>query len=83
MNRHTPGNWAISIDDGLRVVTLNEESRMTICEMVDLEKRSTGMFDALLIAAAPDLLAAAEEVIDELSGESILKLQDAINRARG
>ena len=86
MSEHTPGPWTVNPppDTYLEVVALEQPLGCThICGEVD------SWPNARLIAAAPDLLEAAESVRDLLknrgdgTGGSYMDLCDAIAKARG
>lgn len=58
---HTPGPWAVGFE-GLRGGTYWCVSRSDAAEEIDIHEDDNGEADARLIAAAPDLLAAAKEL---------------------
>lgn len=67
MSAHTPGPWKVE-DDGREVVVYAVEGscRVASIELDNLDDRSHALRDARLIAAAPDLLADAKDLLDLL-----------------
>jgi hypothetical protein len=59
--QHTPGPWVI--DSELNAVRAEDHRHTIICRFVPTLSNPDVMADALLIAAAPDLLSALEEVL--------------------
>jgi hypothetical protein len=89
MSEHTPGPWTpVECDGNADDIAIAADDGGYVCYSVATEA------DALLIAAAPDLLAALKELIDQLEGIGIpdwhgaegLSLDQAraaINKAEG
>lgn len=65
--QHTPGPWAIASGHDARVHSIDDARGHAIGELVYADARKPA--DARLIAAAPDLLAALEELIAEWDAE--------------
>lgn len=93
-SKHTPGPWAIwqlerSSDAQERYIVVTDNGGMEVCGIIESEA------DALLMAAAPDLLAACTAVRHQLeTGEAgegdvrdiawcVKALADAIAKAEG
>lgn len=68
MSAHTPGPWVI-LDSwrGFRIVA-DDVSATPVCDTIG-GHHSHAEADALLIAAAPDLLAALQEIVADLDDE--------------
>lgn len=90
MSNHTPGPWIISDDDivGQRYIARLADWHIVgagsqykdIDDMLTSERNA----NARLIAAAPDMLAALEEVLWEDSGLACIEtVRDAIRKAKG
>ena len=92
---HTPGPWIVCECDESAIVyieqdrgALHDEEPSTIGE-IDLAgdgiDKDTGLANARLIAAAPDLLAACEELVRGFDGETdcteLLDMIDKVARA--
>lgn len=84
---HTPGEWMI-VDYPLITVGINGKG--AICEVHQTPKlgglelsHEIAMANARLIAAAPDLLAALERVLDVITGDQAAELgiYDALAKA--
>jgi hypothetical protein len=56
--KHTPGTWVI--EDRAKVVVVGEDGLLIAEEFLRHRKTIEGIHNALLVAAAPDLLKAAE-----------------------
>ena len=93
---HTPGPWTIANGHDARVYLIDDARGHAVGELVYADARKPA--DARLIAAAPDLLAALEELIAEwdathadedhrtgytLDTGGIRMARDAIARATG
>lgn len=85
-DKHTPGPWDVQGDTYVTVNSLI----IAHCKQAGRTSLDEAMANARLIAAAPDLLAALEKVIDyhvtginPLSDAAILSARAAIARARG
>lgn len=63
--QHTPGNWSVEKHDIAPDTILTDHSGMTICD-VFMTDYPEGAANALLIAAAPDLLSAAKDALESL-----------------
>jgi hypothetical protein len=65
MNKHTPGPWYVALDSDDDLFVSSDDGK-TICEIANsrdfINSAIEGRNNARLIAAAPDLLAALEEV---------------------
>ena len=86
MNKHTPGPWKIS--GSKPGFSIDAKADQVVWEMGGISR----IEDALLMAAAPELLAACEALVEELSFRRDLDEQervalqwgrDAIARAKG
>ena len=91
---HTPGPWHVNdefsraharYDEGTRVVCSGEGSIAIcwpICETTrGWDDSRTSPANAQLIAAAPDLLAALEQIIDDMGADGLSCCQQAKNMA--
>lgn len=90
---HTPGPWVVRATG--RILVLASDQRETIvCEVTGASSNPTAVADARLIAAAPELLEAAEDVLREFGKgmasmpvgspkrEALRKLRDARDNAK-
>ena len=69
--QHTPGPWAVSIVDPHRVVLASGGSKgLEVAQAKEFvpQYREQSLANARLIAAAPDLLKAAEQALKALEG---------------
>jgi len=79
---HTKGPWKI-FDCGANMFSIETSNGNHVTGIVD------GLYNAYLIAAAPDLLEAAEEVLkyvdpaNDAGQQPLLRLADAVRRAKG
>lgn len=80
MNKHTPGSWGRDADDDAPVQGMSRVfhsgTRQAVAWRIGNEA------DARLIAAAPDLLAALEELIDEWDRHGCCDSRAVVDRAR-
>lgn len=85
---HSAGTWTVRIED-LRGGRYFVVVRGDDCETIDIHEHDNGEADANLIAAAPDLFAAAESLVDhmmfnERPSAGILDMfREALAKARG
>lgn len=92
MNNHAPGPWKLGIQDG-NFVDIDSECHGGLAQVVwlmeddEVEGRSSPQCEAnaRLIAAAPDLLAALEDIVKHIHMDIGMqrRAQDAIDEARG
>ena len=83
MNKHTPGPWQIADGESRRVYLINH-GRDAVGETVYTDTRNPA--DARLIAAAPDLLAALQSLINDQRDANLPILSQAraaITKATG
>ena len=92
MNKHTPGPWFAVADKGQTIIrTSRSSAAFSPLAIVKGDKRDTlkdQEANARLIAAAPDLLEALSEIINDggkfvMTNETHRKARAAIARARG
>lgn len=98
MNKHTPGPWRVEIEDGIPVIWAHPNSYDIAIVAVDWEPvrhqgpedidNGTKAANARLIAAAPDLLAALEMLLNETNAGTwdclpADKARAAIAKAKG
>ena len=86
MNKHTSGPWSASeeFDDGESLGIAITAGRLgQVVRVFDVGQE--GFANAALIAAAPDLLAALEQVLDRATMSGVLrdKVKAAIAKAAG
>jgi hypothetical protein len=79
--QHTPGPWTISGGFSNRVYLINDAKGFAIGETVYADTRNPA--DARLIAAAPDMLAALQHVLERATMPGFLRdeVKAAIARA--
>lgn len=81
--KHTPGPWVRFCDQGRTIAIMPAGRPDDICTMAGGATEA----DATLIAAAPELLAAAEAVLALDEGEELcvqcVALRDAVAKAKG
>lgn len=90
-HKHTPGPWKVSASIDSEFVGVfpdTGEHAFPICKMPDFIKRDVNEANALLIAAAPDLLDAlrrARGVLDVIGGytDRLARCDAAIAKAEG
>ena len=87
MNKHTPGPWSIDAEPGQGVFVYGDASPLDtddICEVKWRASDETTLANARLIAAAPELLEALEELCSTL-GECgmTVRARAAIAKATG
>lgn len=78
--RHTPGPWALSERSSACVRTADQDQRIAYLETAD-NTFETCEANARLIAAAPDLLAAVDKVVNnwgDLHHKDLMQLRAAI-----
>jgi hypothetical protein len=88
--QHTPGPWVArgAVDIGIEIF---DASMFPICSLRCIPNAEMMAADALLIAAAPDLLAALEHIVelcddadaDEMTQAAARIAHEAINKAKG
>ena len=92
MNKHTPGPWFAVADKGQTIIrTSRSSAAFSPLAIVKGDKRDTlkdQEANARLIAAAPDLLEALSEIINDggkfvMTNETHRKARAAIAKARG
>ena len=92
MNKHTPGPWFAVADKGQTIIrTSRSSAAFSPLAIVKGDKRDTlkdQEANARLIAAAPDLIDALSEIINDggkfvMTNETHRKARAAIARARG
>ena len=78
---HTPAPWTIQHGESRRVYLINDREGHAIGEIVYTDTRNPS--DAQLIAAAPDMLAALQSIVDFFSTGSTVdyRLQKKIKDA--
>lgn len=88
---HTPGPWHWEADEvkgdptgrvRYQVTSLGKTVTRIYCSSFE-GGQTNAIYDAMLIAAAPDLLEALEQALPDLHGEWLLKARAAIAKARG
>lgn len=82
--KHTPGPWALGGEtpNKFRIVAVDDTEKFTIASVVRMDAYpSQSRGNAFLIAAAPDLLQACQDMLDELGEQEdglTMGQQDAI-----
>lgn len=64
--KHTPGPWSLSPGRSTRVDLIDDKNGHAVGEIVWVDARKPA--DARLIAAAPDMLEALEEIMKTIAG---------------
>jgi hypothetical protein len=83
MNRHTPGPWAVTAD-GINIKT--KDTDIMICENGGETGATEDKANARLIAAAPDMLEALENLENngvEIPDHAWIMIKNAIDKATG
>jgi len=88
--KHTPGTWAATTRQGSWdwLVYSADNPNIEVCQMFHdgTEENETGEANAMLVAAAPDLLAALETIISNIGMGGLYLEGDAeecgLNKAR-
>ena len=82
--KHTPGPWQAIGRDVLSMHAYPRASGPLVC-VVDDNDNARWPADSALIAAAPDLLEACEEMIEhaKAAGMNVTKMRAAIAKAKG
>lgn len=63
--KHTPGPWRI--EQGIYIMPPENSTQFSICKMGGIQREESRKANARLIAAAPDLLAAAKRAQELIS----------------
>lgn len=86
MSKHTPGKWDIvsrtTFGGGWAVVSDHDHPTTTGKTFGVLVAQFCKIDDAHLIAAAPDLLDALEQLLDDMGGDGLCVCQEAKDQAR-
>lgn len=92
---HTPGPWVVALSDSSGDLFVREATpyvlgrRLAVARVTSVSRADTEInANARLIAAAPDLLAALEEILgltpeDAILDEDIVRAREAVKKARG
>jgi hypothetical protein len=90
MSNHTPGPWNITAD-GLNIKSISLDKIIADCDLGEIADIEESRLNARLIAAAPDLLDALQEIWNSSctntsigpSRAAFLKAQKALAKAGG
>jgi hypothetical protein len=81
--KHTPGPWTVK-SDRISIQVAAADDDVSICELWRRGNHELELANANLMAAAPDLLEALEDLVDEYGvAVSTEKVKAAIAKARG
>jgi hypothetical protein len=84
MSTHTPGPWRTrNVDDHMYLDADTWDAFARVVVVVDDEPDPEGEANARLIAAAPEMLEALKEAVDDLRGPAETKALAAIAKAEG
>ncbi len=88
MSKHTPGPWKVSLNKNVPLIYQDKFSNYTIWAIAKINDDEVGdrKANAILIAAAPELLESLEEMLTTPGvnmKEVILKARSVIKKAKG